>query len=129
MASFLLRSCFFSTIRSLASSDKRIRQKSKKSELLHCWQCLLSGASEPLPHGLRKTIAWIHTSQAPRWHGMAWHGMAWHGMAWHGMAWHGMAWHGMAPAKAPAKIGRSPTLSDPPFQRIFVFIRPPMRTG
>ena len=43
--------------------DKGIRQKSKKSELVHCLQCLLSGATEPWPHGLRETIACIQVKR------------------------------------------------------------------
>ena len=34
----------------------------QKSKLVHCWQCLLSGATELRPHGLRETSAM-----------MAWH--------------------------------------------------------
>ena len=32
----------------------------QKSELIHWWQCLLSGATEPCPLGLRETLACIH---------------------------------------------------------------------
>ena len=35
----------------------------QKSELVHCWQCLFSGATEPWTHGLRETITCIHVSQ------------------------------------------------------------------
>ena len=40
--------------------DKDIRQNPQKSELIHWRQCLLSGATEPCPHGLRETLARIH---------------------------------------------------------------------
>ena len=46
---------------------KRLGKNPQKSELVHRWQCLLSGATEPCTHGLQETIACI---QAPRWHGM-----------------------------------------------------------
>ena len=47
----------------------------QKSELVHCWQCLLSRATEPWTHGLRETIVCIHVSPhngTPR--VMCWHG-------------------------------------------------------
>ena len=39
---------------------KGLGKDPQKSELVHCWQCLLSGATEPWTHGLRET------SRAPR---------------------------------------------------------------
>ena len=35
---------------------KGLGKSPQKSELVHCWQCLLSGATKPWPHGLRETI-------------------------------------------------------------------------
>ena len=41
---------------------KGLGKNPPKSELVHCWQCLFSGATEPWPHGLRETLACIHVS-------------------------------------------------------------------
>ena len=35
----------------------------KKSELVHCLQCILSGATQPWPQGLLETMACIHVNQ------------------------------------------------------------------
>ena len=48
---------------------KGLGKNPQKSKLVHFWQCLLSGATEPWAHGLRETIACIHVSPhngAPR---------------------------------------------------------------
>ena len=50
---------------------KGLGKNPQKSELVHCWQFLLSGATEPWPHGLRETIACI---QVKRHDGTAWQG-------------------------------------------------------
>ena len=42
---------------------KRLGKNPQKSELVHCLQCLLSGATEPWPHGLRETIACIQVER------------------------------------------------------------------
>ena len=43
--------------------DKGIRQKStKKSELIHCLQCLLSRATQLWPQGFRETVACIQVN-------------------------------------------------------------------
>ena len=47
---------------------KGLGKNPQKSELVHCLQCLLSGATEPWPHGLRETIAYV---QVKRHDGMA----------------------------------------------------------
>ena len=83
---FLLRSSFFRTTRPLASTEatayyrpapgrtdsiperhqrqwswiKELCKNPQKSELIHWRQCLLSGATEPCPLGLRETLACIH---------------------------------------------------------------------
>ena len=41
---------------------KGLGKNPQKSELFHCWQCLLSGATEPWTHGFWETIACIHVS-------------------------------------------------------------------
>ena len=41
---------------------KGLGKNPQKSELIHCWQCLLSEATEPWTHGLREPIACIYTS-------------------------------------------------------------------
>ena len=38
---------------------KELGKNPQKSELVHWWQCLLSGATEPWTHGFRETIACI----------------------------------------------------------------------
>ena len=42
---------------------KGLGKNPQKSELVYRWQCLLSGATEPWPHGLRETLACIHVIQ------------------------------------------------------------------
>ena len=42
------------------SCIKGLGKNPQKSELIHWWQCLLSGATEPCPLGLRETLACIH---------------------------------------------------------------------
>ena len=42
---------------------KGLGKNPQKSELIHCWQCLLSRATEPCPHGFRKTIACIQVKR------------------------------------------------------------------
>ena len=42
---------------------KGLGKNPQKSELIHSWQCLLSGATEPLSHGLREILACIHVNQ------------------------------------------------------------------
>ena len=39
---------------------KGLGKNPQKSELIHWWQCLLSGATEPCPLGLWETLACIH---------------------------------------------------------------------
>ena len=36
---------------------KGLGKNPQKSKLIHSWQCLLSGATGPWPHGLRETLA------------------------------------------------------------------------
>ena len=42
---------------------KGLGKNPQKSELVHWWQCLVSGATEPWPHGLRETIACIQVKR------------------------------------------------------------------
>ena len=54
---------------------KELGKNPQKSELIHWQQCILSGATEPCPLGLRETLAWKHVilhMSRPRvqcWHG------------------------------------------------------------
>ena len=54
---------------------KGLGKNPQKSELVHWRQCLLSGATEPCPLGLRETLACIHVilhmsrPRAACWHG------------------------------------------------------------
>ena len=88
---------------------KGLGKNPQKSELVHCWQCLLSGATEPWPHGLRETIACI---QVERHDGTAY-------MA----CWQGSRQNTQKSECAFRRslIGRS--------KKNCVFIRPPMQTG
>ena len=71
---FLLRSSFFRTTSTVASSEAPGKNP-QKSELIHWRQCLLSGGTEACFLGLRETPACIHTIPClsqPRvacWHG------------------------------------------------------------
>ena len=42
---------------------KGLGKNPQKSELVHCCQCLLSGATEPWPHGLLEMIACIQVKR------------------------------------------------------------------
>ena len=44
---------------------KGLGKNHKKSELVHCLQCLLSGATQPWPQGLRETMVCIHVNRFP----------------------------------------------------------------
>ena len=90
--------------------DYGIRQKiNKNSELVHCLQCLLPGATKLWAHGLRKTIACI---QVKRHNGTpcvaCWQGSR-------------QNTNKSECAFRCSPIGRS--------KKFLVFIRPPMQTG
>ena len=88
---------------------KGLGKNPQKSELVHYWQCLLSGATEPWTHGLRETIACV---QVKRHDGTAcvacWQGSR------------------QNTQKSECAFRRSPIGRS---NKNCVFIRPPMRTG
>ena len=54
---------------------KGLGKNPQKSELIHWWQCLLSGATEPWPHGLRETLAYTSSRTMSRPRVVCWHGL------------------------------------------------------